>query len=227
MSSDAVSLPPDDEDVARFGGRLFAEHPALGVTLGYLLISLLGLSYQWTLFHRFDVNFFLYAEVTDFLMGAFREPVTFVLSLSALAIGWVVHLYTRWELGWWRRHPPKNWLTRGYTRMIKASFNRYAPAFFFVVYSVMFIWLYADKHAEALEGGEGHAVRLEVAEGQARRPGPDEPTLMMGTSARFVFLYRPGSGLVEIVPHENVSRIVVGETAPAAAPPAPARASQP
>ena len=82
-----MSASPDAVAIADPTRRLFSaltEHPALGLTSGYLLISLLGLSYEWTLFRQFGVNYFHYADVTDFLMGAFREPVTFVLALSAV-----------------------------------------------------------------------------------------------------------------------------------------------
>ena len=110
MSSSPQDQPDGDGadhlDVAPRARRLFVDHPALGLTLGYLLLSLLGLSYQWALFRQFEVNFFNYAEVTDFLMGAFREPITFALSLTALAVALFVWYYNRWEMGWWRRHPP-------------------------------------------------------------------------------------------------------------------------
>jgi hypothetical protein len=62
---------------------------------------------------------------------------------------------------------------------------------------------------------------------------------MMGTSARFVFLHRPDAGLVEIIPHENIARLVVvvdvdteaeaeaEAGAAAAAPATPAESSKP
>jgi hypothetical protein len=229
LSSSGATPGPAARSEAAGYHRLLTEHPALALTLGYLLISLLGLSYQWTLFRQFDVNFFLYAEVTDFLMGAFREPITFALSLSALAVAWLVSVYSRWEARWWERHPPTNVFTRAYARFTTAGFNRYLPAAFFIGYSVMFIWVYAGKRADELKAGIGHGIRLEVAEGQARRPSPGSPTLMMGTSARFVFLYRPDDDLVEIVPHENILRLVI-EAPPAAQPPAapaPTRRTEP
>lgn len=67
--------------------EVLVRHPALVLTVGYLMISLLGLSFEWTLFRQFGINFFYFAEVTDFLMGAFREPVTFLLSAIALLVG--------------------------------------------------------------------------------------------------------------------------------------------
>ena len=210
MSSDAASPgagsgaghpPPVNER------RLFIEHPALGLTLGYLLLSLLGLSYQWTLFRQFDVNFFLFAEVTDFLMGAFREPITFALSLSALAVAWFVSFYNRWEANWWDRHPPGNAVTRAYHRFTTSVLNRFAPALFFVGYSVMFIYIYAGHRAEEAHAGIGRQVVIEVGEGQTARPAQSAPTLLIGTSSRFVFAYRPMDGITEVIPHENIARI--------------------
>jgi len=216
LSSDELS-PRDDGGGGRRTpvneSRLFVDHPALGLTLGYLLLSLLGLSFQWTLFRQFDVNFFLFAEVTDFLMGAFREPITFALSLSALAVAWFVSYYNRWEAGWWRRHPPTNAVTRAYQRFTTSSFNRFAPAIFFVGYSVMFIYIYAGHRADEVHAGLGRQVVIEVAEGQTARPARSAPTLLIGTSSRYVFAYRPLEGITEVIPHENIARIVFRQLA--------------
>ena len=38
---------------------LFREHPALGLTLGCLFVSAIGLTFSWALCRRFGVNFFL------------------------------------------------------------------------------------------------------------------------------------------------------------------------
>ena len=189
--------------------KFLAEQPAIVVTLGYLVISLLGISYEWVQFRFFSVNFFHYADVTDFLMGAFREPIIFVLSLTALATGWLVHIYNRWELDWFVRHPATSWLGRAYCALVSSRFYRATPAIFFVGYSVMFIWVYSSNRAEAIRKGEGNTIQVEVVEGQRLRPRADTPTLVLGTSSRFVFLYRPQAGVTEIIPLENIARIVI------------------
>ena len=191
------------------GRKLLAEHPAIVMTVGYLVISLLGMSYEWVQFRFFSINFFHYADVADFLMGAFREPITFVLFLTALATGWLVHIYNRWELDWFARHPATSWLGRTYFALVSSRSYRATPAIFFIGYSVMFIWVYSYNRAEALREGEGDTIRVEVVEGQRRRPSVDTPTLILGTSSRFVFLYRPGVGVTEIIPLENIARIVI------------------
>jgi hypothetical protein len=188
---------------------LLAQHPALAISAGYLVISLLGLSYEWVQFRFFGVNFFHYAEVTDFLMGAFREPITFVLSMSAFAIGWLVHIYSRWELGWLNRKPPKSWLGRRYLGLVSSRLYRASPVIFFVGYSVMFIWVYSSNRADAIRAGDGETIQVEVAAGQDVRPPVDSPSLMLGSSTRFLFVYRPIERVIEIIPNENIARIVI------------------
>jgi hypothetical protein len=202
------------KDVQADGGRaetrnLFVEHPALGVTLGYLVISLLGLSYEWTLFRHFGINYFHYAEVTDFLMGAFREPITLVLSLTALMVGAFVHYTSRLERWLMTRRPPKSWLGRKYRAFAMSRFSDWTPVIFFVGYSVMFVWIYADNRAEEFRGGDGAPITVEVVESGSARPPASSPTLMLGTSSRFIFVYRPKEQISEIIPHENIARIVV------------------
>ncbi len=205
--------------------HLFVEHPALGVTLGYLVISLLGLSYEWTLFRHFGINYFHYAEVTDFLMGAFREPITLVLSLTAMMVGAFVHYTSRFERWWMTKRPPKSWFGRKYRAFATSRFSDWTPVMFFVGYSVMFVWIYAENRAEEFRSGDGAPITIEVVEGASARPPASSPTLMLGTSSRFIFVYRPKERISEIIPHENIARIVVRAetTAAAADPPAAAK----
>jgi hypothetical protein len=207
-SSDAVAM----DDPTR---RLFSamkEHPALGLTSGYLLISLLGLSYEWTLFRQFAVNYFHYAEVTDFLMGAFREPVTFALALSAVAVGKLAHLQLEWEDRWFRRREPRSWLGRGYRRFSRSGFNRYSPVGLFFLYVVLFIWIYSDHRAERIREGGGYRVQVTLSE---RSPADAAfSATLLGTSSRFVFLFEARAGLTWVVPHENLSWIRVAMPEP-------------
>lgn len=181
------------------------KHPALALTLGYLLVSLLGLSFEWTLFRRFDVNFFYFAEVTDFLMGAFREPVTFLLSATALAVGWLAHLFGRWERSLLAgKGEDVGRLVRAYRRYAMSRFSRFAPVFFFFGYSVLFIWVHTGDRAVELREGRGAVVTVR----QADSPRPERLQLL-GTSSQFVFLFDAESGETRILPFENIASIHV------------------
>lgn len=224
MSGEAQSATPPILSTDQRG--LLAQHPAVAISAGYLVISLLGLSYEWAQFRFFGVNFFHYAEVTDFLMGAFREPITFVLSLTALALAWLVHIYGRWEIDWFSRNPPKSWLARRYCALVSSRLYRASPMIFFVGYSVMFIWVYSSNRAEAIRAGDGEKIRVEVVAGHNARPPVESPTLMLGSSTRFVFVYRPNERVTEIIPNENIARIVISADKPAQESPDPTGATR-
>jgi hypothetical protein len=74
--------------------NLFREHPAILVTLLYLQVTTLGVMYSWSLFRRFDINIFDYAETNDFLLAAFKDPTVFVLSVANLCLALVTLMYS-------------------------------------------------------------------------------------------------------------------------------------
>jgi hypothetical protein len=190
------------------------QHPALGLTVGYLAVSLLGIAYEWTLFRHFGVNFFHYAEVADFLMGAFREPITFVLALTALAAGMLAQLQIDWEDRWFARRETRSRLLRAYRRFSASTFIRLLPILFFLGYSVMFIWLYSGYRAETLRAGGDDRIHVMLVE---KNPvTAPAPALLLGTSARSVFLFDARTKVTSIVPHENIAWIRVA--APAGTP---------
>lgn len=187
--------------------RMLGQHPALALTAGYLVISLLGISYEWSLFRNFGVNFFHYADVTDFLMGAFREPITFVMALSALFVSVFAQWMMDWEDRWFATREVRSRILLGYRRFSASSFNRLSPLYFFLAYSVLFIWLYSDSSAERLRAGGGPQVTLMLATGAP--PSGTGPASLLGTSSRFVFLYDAAKQVTTIVPHENIAWIQV------------------
>ena len=88
-------------------GRLLRDNPGLALTLGYIMASLVGLLFSWSLLHRFGLNIMDYTEVTDFLTAALREPLTFVVAGSAIPVVYLL----RWLAGstttcrWWPWRP--------------------------------------------------------------------------------------------------------------------------
>ena len=65
-------------------GNFFREHPAIAVSLLYFELTTFGVVYAWQLFRRFDLNFFDYAETSDFLLAAFKDPMVLLITMIAL-----------------------------------------------------------------------------------------------------------------------------------------------
>ncbi|MGB5622522.1 MAG: hypothetical protein WBN65_08515 [Gammaproteobacteria bacterium] len=210
--SDAPDAAPTGDPTRRLLA-LMQEHPALGLTSSYLVVSLLGLSYEWTLFRHFGVNYFHYADVTDFLMGAFREPITFLLALSAVLVGKLAHMQLAWEERWFAGRELRSWWLRAYRRYGRSGFNQLTPIILFLLYCVLFIWIYADNRADSIRGGDGTQVQLTLAEA-----GPGDGAFsasLLGTSSRFLFIYETEAGLTWVIPHENLAWLRVAAPEPA------------
>jgi hypothetical protein len=177
-------------------------HPALLLTVGYLLISLLGLSFVWTLFGQFGGNFFYFAEVTYSRMGALYEPIAFLLSATALLVGGLTHVRVKTERAWLARKDRGDWILETHRRFANARFNPFSPASFFVGDSVMFIWIHAESRADELRAGEAAQVTVRMAD------GPEPRRLQLpGASSRFVFFYTARSDETVMVPPESIAAI--------------------
>ena len=63
--------------------QIFLNHPILILTILGLVMSSIGYAYQYVLLSKFNINFANYAELDDFLLGAWKVPS---VSLYLLAI---------------------------------------------------------------------------------------------------------------------------------------------
>jgi hypothetical protein len=74
--------PPSDPLAAI--GTFFRENPAVAGSVLYLQITIIGIIYAWSLYRIYDINIFDFAETNDFLLAAFKDPYTFIMSVGAL-----------------------------------------------------------------------------------------------------------------------------------------------
>jgi hypothetical protein len=121
------------------------------VTLAYVLVSLIGLAFSGALLRESGLNVFSFADVTDFLMAAFRDPMTFALSLSALLLGLIIHRLARWEVRWPEKRNPRSSMGRRHlavARASHASFLHAAPSF--VLCSAALVYRESTGQAEAI-----------------------------------------------------------------------------
>lgn len=61
--------------------RLVQDHPGTLLTVLYLVLTSVGLVYTFAYYARFHVNVLDYADTSDFLLAALREPLAIVLAL--------------------------------------------------------------------------------------------------------------------------------------------------
>ena len=195
---------------------LLQQNPGLGVTLIYLVISLIGLMFSWALFSEFNVNIFNFTEVSDFLLAALREPMTFVMAGSALLVTWIIDWLTMHEARYWNIKSPKSKIAKAYVKSQKLGRHPIARVFIFVLYSYLFISIYGSWKAKEIKAGKGQVIRVQLTE-----PVPDsrgenqsgngvviEGTLL-GSTNKYLFLYDPESRITSAMPEENIVRVLI------------------
>ena len=189
------------------------QHPGLVVSLIYLTVSLIGLLFSYSLFREFGINIFLYAEISDFLLAALREPMTFAVAGVAILTGVLLFALSNLEFWWYRRHPPKSRFGENYHRLSQAMYNSFwTRVAVFVLYAYLFLSLYGEYKSEQIRSGHGDEIQLFIAgdtEGSSTLRSTGRTGILLGTTNKFVFVYDPTAGTTNVIPNESIIRIVL------------------
>ncbi len=184
------------------------EHPGLLLTVLYLIASMIGLAFSWSLFSQFNINIFSYAEVTDFLMAALREPLTIPLTASAVLVAWALQAMARWEIRWFAKHSPRYKITRGYRTLSKKMYDSgWIGPFAFIAYAYLFLAMYGDWKSEQIKMGKGDFVEVYLASGDTPDRLGNGRTLLLGATNKYIFVYHLDTHSTDAVPNENIAWI--------------------
>jgi hypothetical protein len=201
LSDYPAPAPPVTRNRDRIA-RIFAEQPGLVLTTGYLVLTALGLGYQFAYFHEFRVNILDYAEVSDFLLAALREPAVLLLALAPLPLLWLFGVFNK-LLG---RFFPR------YDSYSKATDTARARAIihplFIIIYFFLFVLWYAEWKAGFVKRGQGTRVGVTLQTIPAAGM-PAGPALLLGKTSGFVFVYYRSDRRTHVIPLENLARIVI------------------
>ena len=173
--------------------RTLVEHPALFVSGIYFVASLIGLVYSWAFLRAFGINVFRYAEISDFLLASLKEPFTWFLAVFAVIL---VAFDNAMSLRVQRRGTSR--FLRWYGSERYREINYLASVFLVVV----FLFLYAATKEREIRDGEGEVVSVHLTDAS-----PPKQLVMLGTTARFVFLYDQVAERVDIHPNESILTI--------------------
>ena len=172
---------------------ILRENPALLVSAFYVAASTIGMFYSWAYLHRFGVNVFNYAQLSDFLLASLKEPSTWALvALAALLVYFDNASSRRVE----KKQPGK--LFRWYGSPRYRFINNFAA----ITIVLIFIYSFATKQARDTKAGEGKLVDVTFAEG-----GAAKTSTLLGTTGQFVILYDADAERVDIHPIEGIHSI--------------------
>jgi hypothetical protein len=217
-SSAAPALPPSVADRYAAMRLTFGmpdwlrTHPALAITLGYLLLTVVGLAYTWALFRRFGVDVLTYADTADFLMVVAREPLVMVVVLLPVPV-YMAYMALTVRISEWARRRSKR-LQRSLERSDTWWWSN-SPgavfamkALFLATYALLFVLLYSVYQANRIRSPEARTVRVELKADAARNGTREWTAPIVGTTSRFVFLYDRETRRVEALPVDVITRIV-------------------
>lgn len=181
-----------------------SRNPASAISIGYFALSLIGLSFTWFLFREFEIDYFEFADVTDFLMATLREPVSIGLVIVAAVVGWCVRWLTYIQYRWY--HAKKRGKLAKWFHMLNGvEWSMRTPAiwwFLFIVYCFYAINIYVEIKSRDIREGNAATVSYLLAE----YADGSEPVsaMLLGTSARFVFVYDAKTRITKVIPQESL-----------------------
>lgn len=68
---------------------------AWSAPLIFIYVNIVGVTQSWFQFDAFDINVFEFSELNDFLLAAFREPMSFLIVIAVTIVG-IVFLNFFW-----------------------------------------------------------------------------------------------------------------------------------
>lgn len=203
-------------------GRAWTEHIGTGLTLSYLALVAVGMFHSVLWYRHFGISILDYAEASDFLLAPFRDPMVLLVTvlplLLALAYLGAAERMSK-TLQDRRRAEGKGRAWWESSEEMQARFERWGPvirgglALFWVFVSSSTYQRFAAYRAMR---GEGTAVRVELTTGAIAEGSAARPLVMVGTTSRYVFLFRTAEWRPEVVTADNVLRILPVATLPPA-----------
>ena len=188
--------------------RFRAEHVGLLLTLSYVFLAAVGMLHEAIIFAIFRINIIEFAEPSDFVLAALRDPIVIVVSLVAVPL---VALYYRWSTRMYVKNEGKRKWWMGSEKSRAFVLRNYATLFVFtvVLYGVSFSLLYASVKARRLRDGVGERVRIELVADPSHLTADTTSYLLLGTTQKFLFLYDASKRATTVVPASNVALLLI------------------
>lgn len=213
VGTTTVGRPADASLVLRLLGTLQRE-PVLFLSLGYALVSFLGLWSSYWFYRRFGIPILEYLQTSDVFFAALRRPAYLLLLLLSVAGMWLstwpqrinerdperaARIRARWWGGW--MFPASNswmnfWGARSESMMVLGT----------AVLAVYMLFVINRNDAQAIHAGRG-GDRVEVRLMGQATPLPE--ARLLGTSSAYVYLWWPGTQRAEVIPVSSIARIAM------------------
>lgn len=214
--------------------RRMLREPSLGLSAGYVLVSMIGLWANYWFYRQFGLPILEYMQASDYLVAGLRDPGYALVLVLSVTMSWLIswpEIYRKQhprrvrelQRRWWGRFvfPESDWFR--WTLLRLKPETGIAMVVFVGMALATCSYVVAKAH-QIRDQGSGHAVRVSLAGEAAPLPGQAR---LLGTSSAYVFLWWPETRRAEALPIESVGRLQAlprvrkGDVAPARAPTAP------
>lgn len=204
----------DADEAPTIRYQLLVDHLGTGLTLSYLALVAIGMFHSVLGYRHFGINILDYAEASDFLLAPFRDPMVMVVTVLPAVLAFAyLRFFERYStrarekrraqgkaLAWWESS--------------EATMARTKPLLPFLAVGMAMLWVFvsADAYQRRLATramrGEGHNVLVELTNGTFDGGTPRRPLVMVGATSRYFIFFRTADWRTEVMPTDNVLRIL-------------------
>ena len=182
---------------------LAREHPALMLTLAYLVPSVVGLMFSWEYYRHFGVNYFVFAEVTDVLLAVLREPISLLAAALGIGLIYLMYIYGHWELRKLEARPSPGRFLKGYLRVQRWVMNSsWLMVGLLALYMLIFVGWYAGHRFNVVTAGDHQPIAVSLSGNDA-----SASLHLIGSSGRFVFLYNRSRNETLVITDESLGHL--------------------
>lgn len=202
----------DAEQSPRY--KMLVEHLGTGLTLSYLALVAIGMFHSVLGYRHFGINILDYAEASDFLLAPFRDPMVMLVTVLPAVLAWA-YLRTAERFSARARArrraagKPQAWWESS-----DATLARTKPFLPFLAVAMAMFWVFVSADAyqriRAVQAmrGEGSNVVVELSGGTRDGGTPNRPLVMVGATSRYFVFFRTADWRTEVMPTDNVLRIL-------------------
>lgn len=194
--------------------QLLADHLGTGRTLSYLALVAIGMFHSVLGYRHFGINILDYAEASDFLLAPFRDPMVMVVTVLPAVLAWAyLRFFDRYSTRVRERRRAEG-KARAWWESSDATLARTKPFMPLLAVGLATFWVFvsADAYQRILAAramrGEGHNVLVELAIGTRDGGTPRRPLVMVGATSRYFIFFRTADWRTEVMPTDNVLRIL-------------------
>jgi len=191
-----------------------ADHLGTGLTLSYLVLVAIGMFHSVLGYRHFGINILDYAEASDFLLAPFRDPMVMVVTVLPAVLAWAYLRFLERISTRARERRRAAGKGRAWWESSEATTARTKPFLPFLAVGMAMFWVFvsADGYQRILAAqamrGEGHNVVVELTNGTRDGGTPRRPLVMVGATSRYFIFFRTADWRTEVMPTDNVLRIL-------------------